>query len=108
REVQRISDAYWVQTPSPWFPIEAHCGVPYYWSLPGCVRAIWHRRWARTAPGFLDYMRSTTVLSRRQLLEALPGSQVYVERSMLIEKSNSAYRPYAPAGVQTPAAAARA
>ena len=31
REVRRLGKSYWVQTPSKWFPIEAHCGMPYWW-----------------------------------------------------------------------------
>ncbi len=33
REVVRLGKSYWVQTPSAWFPIEAHTGMPLYWLL---------------------------------------------------------------------------
>ncbi|MFN0217644.1 MAG: hypothetical protein ACKVP4_02390 [Hyphomicrobium sp.] len=29
REVRRLSKSYWIQTPSKYFPIEAHCGMPF-------------------------------------------------------------------------------
>jgi len=31
---------YWVQTPSAWFPIGAHIGLPFYWHYPE-----WFRSW---------------------------------------------------------------
>src|SRR6516162_3151936 len=31
REVLRLGKSYWVQTPSAWFPIEAHSGLRFYW-----------------------------------------------------------------------------
>ena len=34
REARRLGKSYWVQTPSKWFPIEAHCGMPYWWVYP--------------------------------------------------------------------------
>jgi len=38
REVRRLGRSYWVQTPSKWFPIEAHCGMPFWWFYPAELR----------------------------------------------------------------------
>jgi Methyltransferase domain len=35
-EARRLGKAFWVQTPAIWFPIEAHCGMPFLSQLfPG-------------------------------------------------------------------------
>ena len=30
-EVLRLSTDYWIQTPHKWFPVEVHCGIPFWW-----------------------------------------------------------------------------
>src|SRR5208282_1607695 len=40
REAVRLGKSYWVQTPSAWFPIEAHTGMPFYWFYPEQLR-LW-------------------------------------------------------------------
>ena len=37
-EIRRIGRSYWVQTPSIWFPIEAHNGMQFWWFYPQSVR----------------------------------------------------------------------
>jgi methyltransferase family protein len=37
-EIRRIGKAYWVQTPSLWFPVEAHTGMPWWWCYPRFVQ----------------------------------------------------------------------
>jgi len=32
-EARRVAKSYWIQTPSKWFPIEPHCGMPFWWLL---------------------------------------------------------------------------
>jgi hypothetical protein len=93
REVQRLAPAYWVQTPSDAFPIEAHTGVPFYWKLPEGVRLTLERRWYEKLPAWAESIRETRVLSRQRMEELFPGASVYIERKLLFEKSYACYRP---------------
>src|SRR5215471_18488533 len=76
-EVLRLGRSYWVQTPSKWFPIEAHTGMPSYWFYPA---------W------FADYIDATRVLSRRRLAELFPNGRTRVEYFIGFPKSYVLYR----------------
>lgn len=78
-EVRRLGRAYWVQTPSIRFPIEAHSFSPFYWQ----------RRRLMGKP--LLWQAKTRVLSRQRMKELLPDAQLYVERFWGLEKSYSFY-----------------
>jgi hypothetical protein len=80
REVLRLGKAYWVQTPSKWFPIEAHSGVLFYWFYPKWMRAALMRHWRKRLPAWwADYIGGTRVLSRRRMAELFPNGQMHVE-----------------------------
>jgi hypothetical protein len=92
REVRRLGKAYWVQTPSKWFPIEAHCGVPFYWLYPQWVRDALMKGWQKRLPQWWsDYMGETRVLSRRQMAELFPEAITAIEYFYGIPKSYVAY-----------------
>jgi len=91
-EVRRLSQAYWVETPSSRCPIECHTGIPFYWSLPRAWREAILDRWARRYPAWVDFLRATRVLSRGRMEALFPGSRVHVERGLGLEKSYSFYR----------------
>jgi Methyltransferase domain len=95
REVRRLAPAYWVQTPSDRFPIEAHCAIPFYWQLPGGVRDRLMAYWSRTLPGWSEMMRHTCVLSRQRMAELFPDSKCNTEYLMGLEKSYAFYIPCA-------------
>jgi len=97
-EVRRLGVAYWVQTPSSRFPIEAHTGVPFYWKMPDWARARFHRSWEEKLPNWNSMMLNTRLLSRRRMQELFPDGQVYLEHRFAFEKSYSFYRPYDTAG----------
>lgn len=97
REVQRLGQAYWVQTPSDRFPIEAHTGVPFYWRLPSGMRRRLNEGWKRRLPAWQDMIAHTRVLTRRQMIELFPGSCLFLERRLGFEKSYAAYKPCVPA-----------
>lgn len=92
REVRRLAPAYWVQTPSPRFPIEPHTGVPYFFRLPAEVRARMIARWARTMPLYAEMVAGTTVIERDEMHALFPDARVYSERVLGFEKSHSFYR----------------
>ena len=49
-EVRRLAPAYWIETPSPFCPIECHTGIPFYWYLPQSVREAILKDWSRRYP----------------------------------------------------------
>jgi hypothetical protein len=93
-EARRLGRAYWVQTPSNRFPIEAHTGVPFYFSLPEPMRASLHRRWRAELPEWYEMIAATDVVERAEMARLFPDADVYQERLLGLEKSYSFYRPY--------------
>ncbi|MHC4993560.1 MAG: hypothetical protein ACYTGQ_00755, partial [Planctomycetota bacterium] len=89
-----LGKGYWVQTPSPKFPLETHTCVPLYWRLPDWIRDRLHRRWQDKLPAYYEMLSHTTVLERQEMIELFPDGQMYDERVMGFEKSFVAYRPY--------------
>lgn len=98
REVRRLAHGYWVQTPSRWFPIEAHCGLPGWWFYPAALRNAWIRRWSTTGREFTALQMATTrVVTRRRLQGLFPDANIFVEHVCGAQKSLCAYVPLAPA-----------
>lgn len=94
REVRRVGRAYWVQTPSPAFPIEPHTGVPGYFRLPASVRARLLARWRERAADWAWAVEHTTVIPLAEMRALFPDGDVFVERKLGFEKSYALYRPY--------------
>ena len=92
REARRLGRRYWVQTPSIWFPIEAHTHMPFWWFYPKRMQDWYKARWADKLPAWCDMVKGTTVISRLELQNLLPGSNIWTERVMGIAKSYVAYR----------------
>lgn len=92
KEVRRLAPAYWVQTPSIWFPLEPHSGIPFWWLMPGFARDMLHRRWAKTVPAWNEMVRGTTVLSRRDMRSYFPDARHEIEWLAGLPKSYYAYR----------------
>lgn len=93
-EVRRLGRSYWVQTPSIWFPIEAHTGMPFWWFYPEALRQRLLRRWHDKTPEWADTISDTRVLSRRHFETLFPEARIYVETVLGIPKSYTAwYRP---------------
>ncbi len=93
-EVHRLAPAHWIQTPSDRFPVEIHTGVPYFFRLPGGVRAHLLNRWERKLPAWTQMIRGTTVVSRGEMQQMFPTSQIFVEDKFGLEKSYAFYRPW--------------
>lgn len=92
REVLRLGRSYWIQTPSRWFPLEAHCGMPGWWFYPPSLREALLRRWRRKLPAWTEMVESTRVLSIARLRELFPGCRIRVEYACGFPKSYVAYR----------------
>ena len=91
REVRRLGKSYWVQTPSKWFPIEAHCGMPFWWFYPERVRRYFIERWRAKLPAWTEMVEETTVLSAAELRRLFPEATILVERYLGAPKSYVAY-----------------
>jgi SAM-dependent methyltransferase len=92
-EVRRLGRSYWVQTPSKWFPVEAHSGMPFWWFYPDKVRRFFIDRWHKTLPGnpWTQMIEETSVLSKDQMAHLFPEATILVETFLGIPKSYIAY-----------------
>lgn len=90
-EVRRLADRYWVQTPSIWFPIEAHTHIPFWWFLPDFIKRAFRRRWKRILPAWDEMIEGTVVILRADLQEMFPDADIWSEKFMLFTKSYVAY-----------------
>jgi hypothetical protein len=79
REVQRLSDVYWIQTPSKFFPIEAHCGMPFWWFYPESLRSYFIEKWRDKLPEWTEMVEATDVVTTNELKALLPGGTVKQE-----------------------------
>jgi hypothetical protein len=96
-EARRLGRSYWVQTPAKSFPIEAHCGMPFWWYYPQSLRNHFLTRWRKKLPAWTDMVEGTRVLSRDQIEELFPDAEIHVERFFGIPKSYVAFRLNPPA-----------
>ena len=87
KEVRRIGRSYWVQTPSIWFPIEAHTGMPFWWFYPAPVQRAIKRGWRVKLPAWTEMIDGTTVLTKSELECMFPDSRIIVERVCGVPKS---------------------
>ena len=99
REVRRIGRSYWVQTPSIWFPIEAHSGMPLWWCYPQGMRNWILRRWREKLPAWTEMIEGTTVVKRAELQKLFPDAEIKVERVFGIPKSYIAFKTVPPQAV---------
>jgi hypothetical protein len=86
-EVQRLAPAYWVQTPSIWFPIEAHSHMPFWWLYPRALQQFFFARWRVKLPAWCEMIETTTVLHREEVERLFPNGQVWTERFVGFAKS---------------------
>jgi len=94
REVVRLAPSFWVQTPSAWFPIEPHSGMPFYWFYPDPIREKLLESWKRRFPSWwYEYLSTTRVLSRHRMAALFPGAHIRTEFFMGFPKSYVAYSP---------------
>lgn len=92
REARRLGRRYWIQTPSIWFPIEAHTYLPFWWFYPPAVKRSFIRRWRRTVPAWCEMIEETTVLHRSEIEQLFPDGEIWTERLLGLPKSYVAMR----------------
>jgi hypothetical protein len=99
REVARVGDGYFVQTPNYWFPWEPHFGMPAFQFLPVPLQVALimsrKRGWQQRAPTVADAMRSIEscrLLDERRFRTLFPDSELVRERLLGLTKSLIAIR----------------
>jgi hypothetical protein len=94
KSIRRLAPSYWIETPAIWFPIEAHCHLPYWWFYPPSLQQAWIRRWQRQGQDFKwKQMSETRVLPLKRLKSLFPEANVYTEFVGGFPKSYSMYVP---------------
>ncbi|NCB26226.1 MAG: methyltransferase domain-containing protein [Bacteroidia bacterium] len=93
KEIRRISNNYWIQTPHRYFPIEAHCDMPFWWFFPKKLKIYFISRWRKKLPGWTQMVESTTVVSQKELKDLFPEAKILTEW-MFFPKSLIAYSKY--------------
>ena len=100
RELVRVAERYFIQTPDFWFPLEPHCMTPFFHWLPrrlrvGLVRQVALGHWQRAAnheqAEFL--VDSVRLLTRRQMQVLFPTARIIRERILGLPKSLIAVGP---------------
>jgi len=91
-EVRRLAPSYWVQTPSVWFPVEAHTGIPFWWWIPKSIKGAMHRRWKKILPDWNEMISGTTVISKSHLKSYFPDGILKTETMLGMPKSYYTYR----------------
>lgn len=92
KQVKKFADRYYIQTPSIWFPIEAHTGYPFWFFLSQKSRDAIMGRWAKKLPKWTEMVKGTTVIKKNFLQELFPKSNIITERMLFIPKSYIAYK----------------
>jgi hypothetical protein len=96
--VHLLADAYWVQTPYRYFPLEPHWMAPGMQFLPVAARAEVCRRWPLAyAPGgtreeAVKRVLQVELLDRTQMRYYFPDSVLRTEKIFGVPKSLIAYR----------------
>jgi len=99
REIRRLAPSYFVQTPSFWFPIEAHSRTPFFHFMPEPVRVwmIMQRKlgyWEKAADigEATRTAHSAILLHKRQMHHLFPDGEIVAEKAYGFTKSYMAMR----------------
>ena len=90
--VRRLAPAYWVQTPSKLFPIEAHTGLPFWWYYPESLRSHLIRGWKKSVKDYGEFVEGTRVLLRKDIEGFFPDAELDLEKVAGFTKSYTAWR----------------
>jgi SAM-dependent methyltransferase len=91
REIRRVGERYFVQTPNRWFPIEPHYQMPFVHFLPERALRALNKRftmgWRKKGEWY-----ETTLLSASDLRQLFPDATIHRERMFGMTKSLMAVR----------------
>ena len=95
REIRRVGNRYFVQTPNRWFPVEPHYQMPFVHFLPERALRALNKRftmgWRKKGEWY-----ETTLLSASDLRRLFPDATIHRERVLGLTKSLMAVRGHAP------------
>lgn len=97
KEVLRISNKHWIQTPYKYFPIEPHLLFPFFDLLPNKIKKIVALNWKyshfhRFNMDVLDELSRLRLLTKREMKILFPESLIFYEKIMGVTKSITAYK----------------
>ncbi len=98
REVERVAQRYYVQTPYRWFPVEPHLMTPliHYlpkrWQRPLLPVSVWGLLQHPTPQGCDDFLRDIDLLTVQDLRMLFPKAEVWKERALGLLKSITAVK----------------
>ena len=100
RELERVAERYYVQTPNFWFPVEPHLMTPFVHYLPRTLQrlllrnfTVWGILVRPTPEGCDDFLRDIRMMDERELRQLFPEAEIWRERVFGITKSLiAAYR----------------
>lgn len=98
REIERVAQRYFVQTPNRYFPLEPHFLVPGFQFLPLSLRTWmvssfdvgWYKRIPDKATARRE-VESVSLLTEKQLRTLFPEAVIYKEKLLGITKSFVAF-----------------
>jgi Methyltransferase domain len=93
-ELLRVSQAYFVQTPNYWFPIEPHCATPFFHWLPTPIR-VWlvsrfqlgHWERATSIDSAVQIVESARLLDKDMFQELFKDARILTEKFIFLPKS---------------------
>jgi hypothetical protein len=86
-QVKKFKIPYWVQTPSIYFPIEAHNGMPFWWFYPPALRRRIVAGWKKKLPDWTEMVETTDIVMKSELRTLFPSAKIITERVMGFPKS---------------------
>lgn len=94
REVARVGERYYVQTPYRWFPVEPHLMTPLIHYLPKTIQrkllrnfTVWGILVRPTPEGCDAFLRDIRLLNERELRQLFPRAEIWRERFLGLTKS---------------------
>lgn len=94
KELKRVAQYYFIQTPNYWFPIEPHCMTPFIHWLPKPMRlwlimkfSLGHWRKATSVDEAVRLVESARLLNKKMFCELFDDSELFIERLLFMPKS---------------------
>jgi len=98
KEVQRVGERYYIQTPNRFFPIEPHFLFPFFQFLPVSFRVLlvthFNLGWRGIIPDkreALQAVKEVRLLTKKELKNLFPGAKIYREKLLGLTKSYIVY-----------------
>jgi len=99
KEISRVAEDYFVQTPNYWFPIEPHSMTPFFHWLPKPLR-IWlvsrfqlgHWKKAKSKNDAVRIVESARLLNKKKFQQLFADADILTERYLGLPKSFVAIR----------------